>query len=202
MSMRQKKVLLIYLRQMQIQTIGTIKYLGKDYPIKVDQSQWVEFKFAYNEFRVNERLAKNFSKIEVHYNKFCKQQLKKVVDKYMRQLSNKTIAIPITYTNGTTKIEYLSVNKYLQKVGYRPCKYEIDNYAGAWGINEPVIKNKQFVLHFNLSLIKYDTGEKIGYVVAHELAHIFAGGHGRDFQAMVDKLYPGSLHYERFWNTR
>ena len=58
------------------------------------------------------------------------------------------------------------------------------------------------MLFFNLDLIKFDNGEHINYVVAHELAHVFHRDHGKEFNETLERLFPTKRLSERFFDFK
>ena len=183
-----------------MQILGTIPYQGVRTEIVVDEKQWRSFRYAQGRFRVSPTLAKNQDKLMQEYRQFCRQQMKQIIEKHFRKLLDKRISYAIKYTDGSSKRERISAREYAKKLGIETIRYEIGTYRSEWGINQVDSKRQEFVLHFNVSLLMYDKDQKIGFVVAHEVAHIFERGHDRAFQDILQKLYPGKREYERFWD--
>ena len=181
--------------------VGSIPYRGKRLTIVVDDKQWRSFRlYQRQEFRVTPALAKNSDKLMKEYYRFLDSELKKIIDKHFRKLLDKKITYEIGYTDGTKKRQRISAREYAKLIGFTVIKYVTGNYTQEWGINQANSKKKEFILHFNLNLLMYDNNEKIGYVVAHEIAHIFERGHDRAFRDVLEKIYPGGRKYERFWD--
>jgi predicted metal-dependent hydrolase len=183
------------------QAVFTVPYEGKRLPVFVDEKQWRSFRYVNrNQFRISPTLVKNQKKFEKEYHKFLTDNIRKVVDKYFDKLLNKRISFDIPYSDGSKRREKISAKEYAKLLGIEKIKYEIGSYKNEWGINQLSGKNKEFILHFNLNLLIYDNGEKLGYVVAHEVAHIFVRDHNREFNEVVEKLYGNARKYERFWD--
>jgi predicted metal-dependent hydrolase len=189
------------MEQSNHQPIFTIPYQGKRLPVYIDKSQWRSFRLVNDkEFRVTESVGRSKDRLMKEYNSFLIDKIKRIVDKYFDKLIQKTISFDIKYTDGSKKRHRISAKEYAKMMGIERVRYEIGSYEKEWGINQIDSKRKEFILHFNYNLLMYDKGDKIGYVVAHEVAHIFSRGHDKEFQETVEKLYSGARKYERFWD--
>lgn len=181
--------------------VGTAPYMGKRLPIIVDEKQWRQFRLvSKREFRVKPKLGNDLNRFNKYYNNFLENQLSALIKKYMKQYLNKKIRYEILYTDGSKKKQKLSAKEYAALFDIDTIKFKIGAYSKEWGINQIDSKKKEFILHFNLDLIKFDRGEKIAYVVAHEVAHIFERGHDRAFNKVLEQLYRGRRSSERFWD--
>ena len=183
-----------------MQVLGTIPYQGVRTDIVVDEKQWRPLRLVSGRFHVSPALAKNQDKLLAAYRAFCQKQMRRIIEKHLRKLLDKKISYTIKYTDGSRKSERISAREYAKKLGIEKIRYEIGTYQSEWGINQIDTKRQEFVLHFNVTLLMYDKDQKIGFVVAHEVAHIFERGHDRAFQEVLGKLYSGKRGHERFWD--
>lgn len=166
--------------------------------------QWSEFRFDGQKFIVNKRLGDNFNLLVKKYEDYCQSQLKGIISRGISKLRSKKISTELEYTDGKSnflkKVNF-SVNDYIKLLGYSSkLDFKIGNYEREWGINEINPKSKKFTLYFNASLIKYDSGSHIEYVVAHELTHVFHRDHGPLFQKALVNLFPKKNYSEEFFN--
>ena len=183
-----------------MQVLGTIPYQGERTEIVVDEKQWRPLRMLRGRLHVSPTLAKNQEKLMAEYRKFCQREMRRIIEKHFRRLLDKKIQYAIKYEGGSEKRQRISAREYAKLLGIEKIRYEIGHYNSEWGINSLDAKRKEFVLHFNVSLIMYDKDRKIGFVVAHEVAHIFERGHDRAFQDVLSKLYAGKRGHERFWD--
>lgn len=187
------------------QKIGTLLYQGKTREIwsRIDQKQGLLF--AQEKFFVSVDLAKDFEKVTSAFDRFCKEKMVSIIEKGIEKYRWKTVRTQLPYTNGTKSFfqqAQLSAQEYLKLIGYSTkIDYQIGKYTKEWGINEIKTGQKSFTLYFNLDLIKYDAGDKILLVVAHEMAHIFHRDHGAEFQDVLEQMYPNKREAENFFNT-
>ncbi|MEM1312198.1 MAG: M48 family metallopeptidase [Patescibacteria group bacterium] len=188
------------------QRIGSLIYLGKRCELWLDTEQSKNFIFRNQKFWVSSRIANNSAVINKEFDKFCEIELGKIIDKAIDKLKRKKIKLALDHTDGKTtfkKVVTLAIDDYLKLIGFdKKVEYKIGNYEKEWGINQINIKQKNFVLFFNLNLIKFDSGEHIKYVVAHELAHIFHRDHGKEFNTTLEKLFPAKRSSENFFDFR
>lgn len=183
-----------------MRVLGTVPYQGVRTEIVLDSKQWRSFRYRQKRFHVSAALAEDQEKLLQAYREFCKRKMRPIIERHLRRLINKKITYEITYTDGSTKRERLSAREYALKIGIDDIVYEIGEFESEWGINQVDLKKKDFVLHFNVSLMTYGNAERIGFVVAHEVAHIFERGHDRAFEAVLSKLYSGKRKHENFWD--
>jgi|694.fasta_scaffold15553_9 hypothetical protein len=187
-----------------LQPVAKVPFLGQMYQVFVNQRQWQEIRFDGKRFWANSKIAKDFDRLVESYEKFCKKQLASIIQSQIARLKTKKIPVELMYTDGVKTFvqrENLSVRDYLKKIGYKEkLEYKIGHYEKEWGINEINPKQKKFVLYFNQSLIKYDNGPHIEYVVAHELTHVFHRDHGDQFQATLARIFPKKRTSEQFFN--
>jgi predicted metal-dependent hydrolase len=178
---------------------------GKQVPVFI-ASSGNGFEFTNGKVKVGSRTGQDIDKLNQEYEKFCKLELRKIVDKQIQKLRHKKVKVKLDFIQGNKKIqkdEFLSVNDYLDRFGYsRDIKIEIGVADKEWGINSIDPKNKQFTLFFNQSLIKYDSGRHIEYVVAHELTHIFHRHHQQEFHNTLARLYTRKQDSENFFSNR
>jgi predicted metal-dependent hydrolase len=188
-----------------LQPIAKVPFLGQMYEVFLNPKQWQELRFDGKRFLANQRIGRDFEKLISVYEKFCKQQLAKIIDRQVANLRRKKVAVELMYTDGIkqfAKRENLSVDDYLKKINYKQkLEYKIGVYEKEWGINEINPKQKKFILYFNQSLIKYDKGPHIEYVVAHELTHVFHRDHGDQFHATLARIFPRKRTSEEFFKT-
>lgn len=182
-------------------------FKGKKYSAFVDDSLfWTDFKFVGEKFLIKSSLANNKKRFQKEYDKFCKNSLKKIIDKRIRKLLGKTVRVKINYTKsngeGFTENKKMSAEEYIKLRQFNKTEIIIDLYEGLWGSNYIDKKNKNYVLKFNLNLIKYGNEEQIIYVMAHEIAHIFYRDHGNDFFDLL-KQYTGwgERKMRDYWNS-
>jgi hypothetical protein len=175
------------------QKIGTTLYLGIKRDILIDPKQRRNFRYSNREgFIVSPEIGRDFSRVKEEIDAFCKEQIKRYIDRGIAKLRSKKITIQIPFTDGTRSFDKevsMSIDDYLDATGFsRNIDYEIGSYEREWGINAINVTKKIFTLYFNLNLIKYDDGPHIEHVVAHELAHIFFRDHGPKFQDALRQL--------------
>ena len=189
---------------MELPQVATVPYKGKKYPVVMKAGQWSEFRFDGNRFVVNKRLGENFNLLVKKYEDYCQSELKGVIRRGIAKLRTKKISTELEYTDGKSnflKKVNMSVNDYIKLLGYSSnLDFKIGNYEREWGINEINPKSKKFTLYFNATLIKYDNGSHIEYVVAHELTHVFHRDHGPLFQKALVNLFPKKNSSEEFFN--
>jgi predicted metal-dependent hydrolase len=188
------------------QKLGTLLYLGDRLEIWVEPNQSKNFVFYQNKFWVNTRTAANSELINLEYDMFCETKLSQIIEKGIERLRSRKIKIQLDYTDGKTTFKkdmVLSVDEYLKLIDYsKKIDFKIGAYKKEWGINQIDVKQKNFVLFFNLDLIKFDAGDHINYVVAHELAHIFHRDHGSEFNSTLEKLFPSKRNSENFFDFK
>jgi predicted metal-dependent hydrolase len=188
------------------QKLGTLLYLGDRLEIWLEPGQSKNFVFYQNKFWVNARTAANSELINQEYDKFCEGKLSQIIDRGIEKLRSKKIKIQLDYTDGKSTFKkdmQVSVDDYLKLIEYsKKIDYKIGAFKKEWGINQIDVKQKNFVLFFNLDLIKFDSGDHINYVVAHELAHIFHRDHGPEFNSTLEKLFPTKRNSENFFNFK
>ena len=182
--------------------IGTVPYKGKVLPIIVEPKQWRDIRIVSGkEVRVNSKTGASAQELFMpRYNALVKSELQSIVKKALPKFLNKKIRYEVLYTNGTKKVQKLSAKEWASMLGIETIKHVIGSYDSEWGINQIDNKKREFILHFNLNLIKFDSGDKINYVVAHEVAHVFERGHDKAFEKVLQQLYPRSKQSEKFWN--
>ncbi|GAB4143892.1 MAG: hypothetical protein OHK0017_01850 [Patescibacteria group bacterium] len=188
-----------------MQVLTTVLYQGKRIELLLDPQQWESWRLVDGKFRVNQKTASSNELLNKAYNDFCANQLKKIIEEQTAKLRTKKIELEIPYINNSTKVQFmkkelLSVDDYLKLYGYaNEIEFKIGKYEREWGINQIDANKKNFILHFNLDLIKFDSGEHIKYVVAHELTHVFYRDHGDKFQEALQRLYPNKSASESFF---
>jgi hypothetical protein len=159
--------------------------------------------FNGSEFFAGKNLLNSTTKLNQRFDDLAKKYLQKIIQKEINKLRNKVIKTPITYKQGNktfTKEERVSINSYLKKIGFsQKISFEIGKSDKEWGINKLGKGKKEFSLFFNLNLVKYDSGEHIAYVVAHELCHVFHRNHGPEFQQTLKRLYSKKTKSESFF---
>ena len=189
-----------------MQVVGSILYQGKKVEIVASPKQWEDIKMMGGKLAINQRLLSDFKLVEEAYNKHCKVELGRIIDRQIARLRGKEVEIELEYTDGVKNFKKktkVSVNSYLKLCGYeQKIDYKIGIYEREWGINELKVGAKNFTLYFNLNLIKFDSGSHIEYVVAHELAHVFFRDHGVGFNDALFKLYPRKSESEYFFNWK
>jgi hypothetical protein len=186
-----------------MQSIGTLLYQGKKHDIFA-RDQRPGLVFAQDMFWVDMDLAKDFEKIKTAYDSFCKDKMVNIIEKGIEKFRWKSVKTQLQYTNGTKSFfqqAQYTAQEYLKAIGFSTkIDYKIGKFEKEWGINEIKTGEKSFTLYFNLDLIKFDAGDRILLVVAHEMAHIFHRDHGPDFQSVLEQLYPNKRSAENFFN--
>jgi len=195
------------------QKIAKVPWMGKgQVDVVIDPKQWAKIKYNKNRnyFSVHKMFAREkdpkLEKFRKAYDEFCKKELENLVKRLTSKLLVKRVNFKKTLVDqktGVKKVKTVRMNaterlkeyNFSQKVDIK-----VDNYDGAWGMNEPIIKNKKFILHFNLKLIQFGDQRKIEYVVTHEIAHIFYQDHSKNFDQVAADLYYGTRSAESFWN--
>jgi predicted metal-dependent hydrolase len=177
-------------------------FLGKKFAVYVS-SQSVPLRFNGREFFARVEILASSESLQRAFDVFAERYLRGIIDRQIAKLRTKVITTNVTYRQGDktfTKPERVSVNSYLKKIGFsQKIHYEIGSSQKEWGINKLAKGKKQFTLFFNRDLVKYDSGEHITYVVAHELAHVFHRDHGPDFQKALKQLYTKKTRSEDFF---
>jgi hypothetical protein len=186
------------------QKLGTLLYLGKRYDIWLNPGQSRDFVLEKDRFVVSSGMATNPDLLNKVYDDFCVEKLTKIVEKGIEKLRTKKIKLQLDFTDGKNNFKkdmFLSVDEYLKLIDYsKKIEFKIGSFKKEWGINQVDVKHKNFILFFNLDLIKFDSGEHINYVVAHELAHIFHRDHGVEFNQILERLFPTKKLSERFFD--
>lgn len=191
------------LKQEMQTKIGSAIYLGVKRDVYYDPQQSRDFKFSRGDFVVSKKLSQDWALFNIHFEEFCKQQIKSYIDRGIAKLKHKRITVPVKYTDGLVRPLETTIVDYLQLTGYsRDLDYEIGSYEREWGINAVNPTTKKFTLFFNLRLIKFDDGPHIEHVVAHELAHIFHRDHGPLFQETLQQLDPNTRWSQNFFDSR
>ena len=182
---------------------ATAPFMGKIRPVEPTK-QWAKIRFTGDKFLINEALSKDFEKFKIEYEKFCRNRLKKIIENGINDLKHKKIKVILDYTDGKKtfpKEVKMSVVEYLKVLNFSPkIRFEMGNYEKEWGINQINPKEKNFVLFFNQNLIKYDSGQHIKHVVAHELAHVFIRNHGEEFHKVLTQLDSKKKQSEYFFS--
>jgi hypothetical protein len=186
--------------------IGTTLYLGLKRDILVDSAQRQDLRYSKRDgFIVSPSVASDFGDVQRVIDDFCKDQIKSYIERGIAKLRTKKIKVSIPYTDGTNTFDKdveMSVDDYLDATGFsRKLDYEIGAYEREWGINAIDPRKKIFTLFFNLNLIKYDDGDHIQHVVAHELAHVFFRDHDSKFQDALRQLDNSSAWSQAFFNS-
>jgi predicted metal-dependent hydrolase len=181
----------------------TAPYMGKIRDV-IERRQWTDIKFESDRFFISPKLAKNFNLFVKKYDEYCISQLAKIIQSGIDSLKNKKVKVKLEYLRGNEKFlkeVRMSIMEYLKEIGFsQKIKFEIGHYEKEWGINQINPKQKNFVLFFNQNLIKYDSGQHIKHVVAHELAHIFVRNHGPEFHSVLAQLDPNKHQSENFFS--
>jgi|GEM_PF-2804964 len=185
--------------------IATVPFLGSMKEVYWKPKSWSKINFDGQKFVVNDSIGTNFDKLNLEFDKYCRQQLKNIINSQIARLRGKNIEVELIYTDGIKNFPKrisTSVNKYLKEIGYNhKIDYKIGKYEKEWGVNEINPKNKTFTLYFNQDLIKYDSGPHIEYVVAHELAHVFHRDHSEGFNQTLHRLFPRKRTSEEFFKS-
>lgn len=185
--------------------VAVVPFYGKKVEVFANPSQWSELKYSGGKFWINKGVADE-NKLNSLFDQFCDRELVKIVQRQIDSLVYKSIWVNLPYTRGQekfTKKTKISVYEYLKLINFsQKIEFKIGSYEKEWGINEIDPKQKKFILYFNLNLIKYDNGEHIRYVVAHELAHIFCRDHGTEFNKVLENLFPSKANSEDFFSNR
>jgi hypothetical protein len=183
-----------------------VLFQGKKIEVWVNTKQTAKWlwKAGLGRFEINQDTASDKTSFLSSYSDYCSNELRKIIDRQIAVLRQKKIDVPIPHTDGKTTFNknlHISVDDYLKMIGFNTkIDYKIGQYEKEWGINELDNKKKTFVLHFNYKMIYFDNGEKIKYVVAHELTHVFHRDHGNEFQQTLERLYPEKRQAEYFFN--
>ena len=191
-----------------MQKLGTVLYQGKKPELWLNPKQWEAWvwKSGLGRFEVSTDATKTQESLNKAFDDYCTAELKKIIDVQIAQLRQKKVDVDIPHTDGKKTFDKtlnLSVDDYLTLYQFsKKLDYKIGAYEKEWGINEINPTKKIFTLHFNLNLIKYDSGEHIKYVVAHELTHVFHRDHGPKFQQTLERIYPRKNDSENFFNWR
>jgi len=188
----------------QLEKLATVTFKGKKCDVVLSANQWAEIRFDGQKFVANKKLQNNFNLLVKKYEEYCSNELKGIIRRGIAKLRSKKIETQIEYTDGQKnflKKVKLSVNDYIKMLGFSGnLDFKIGNYERERGINEVNPKSKKFTLFFNASLIKYNHGPHIEYVVAHELTHVFHRDHGPLFQKALGNLFPQKNSSEEFFN--
>lgn len=100
------------------------------------------------------------------------------------------------YQERTHELIQASLNRFCPRVGRWPNGFRVKQQKTRWG--SCGIGTRMININWRLVLAPVGVLE---YVVAHELAHLFYGGHGKRFWAKVAECFPEYREYKQ-WLSR